>query len=244
MRSFNACAVFVACAVSGSPISAQQLSAVELHDRLVAVMARNRVLPTATDTFVSWTERDPVLYHLATRWSDSITVGMQRNDPVAGTATVRFARGGVSSATIRWSAGEKPQRLVTVEVGGDSGVVTDTVRRSYPRSKGVWAVADYGMDDLLVASLRSLAPGTEHSVSVLRPYGLRWDSLAVRVHVRAGGLLIESVAAPDDTTRFLVADDGTLVHETRSKYPSNERRPLEGTRAFVQYERLRNAAKR
>ena len=225
-------------------MSAQQLAAVELHDRIVAVMARSKSLPTATDTSVSWTERGPVLFHLATRWSDSITVGMQRNDPLSGTATVRFSRGEVSSAAIRWSEGDKLQRSVTVEVRDDSVVATDTVRHSYPRPTGVWAVADYGMDDLLVASLRSLAPGREHSVSVFRPYGLKWDSLAVRVRVREGGLLVEAVAAPDDTSRFLVADDGTLVQELRSKYPSHERRPLEGTRAFVLYQRLRNPEKR
>ena len=47
--------------------AAQQMSNGELHDRIVAVMARRVVLPPATDTFVSWEERGPVLYHTVTR---------------------------------------------------------------------------------------------------------------------------------------------------------------------------------
>ncbi len=202
-------------------------------------MARNAVLPPATDTFVSWQERGPVLYHLATRWTDSITVGMQRNDPLLGTATVRFAGGRVHSASVRWSESGVVQRAVAVEVRGDTVVVSDTARRAYPLPTGPWAVADYGMDDLFVEVVRALEPDREHLVSVLRPYGSKWDSVRVRISAREGGRVIESVAAPDDTSRFVVTDDGTLVQGLRSKYPKHERRPLEGSRAFALYLQLR-----
>ena len=76
-------------------------------------------------------------------------------------------------------------------------------------------------------------------VHVLRPYGLKWDSVTVRASDQKGARTIEVVSAPDDTSRFVVADDGTLVQELRSKYPANERRPLEETRAFALYLALR-----
>lgn len=176
-----------------------------------------------------------MLYHLVTRWTDSITTGMQRNGPLFGTATVRFTDDEVHSASVRWSENGIAQRDVTIEVRGDSILVRDPSPHTFPRPVGAWAVADYGMTDLLVHSLRTLTPGKEHSVRVFRPYGGKWDVLTVRVSRRMDGHLIESVAAPNDTSTFVVARDGTLVQELRSKYPANERRPLEGTRAFTLY---------
>lgn len=202
-------------------------------------MARTGGLPAAVDTFVSWTERGPVLYHLVTRSADSIVVGMQRNDPLIGGATVRFVSGRVQSASVRWSDRGEVRRAVDVVVDGDSVVVTDTARTAFPRPTGVWAVADHGMDDLLVEVLRSLETDRDHRVSVFRPYGGKWDSLAVRLSDRNGGRAIQVVAAPDDTSRFIVAEDGTLLQVLRAKYPTNERRPLEDTRAFALYLHLR-----
>ncbi len=227
------------CSWSPWQAAAQQMSNGELHDRIVAVMARRIVLPPGTDTFVSWEGRGPVLYHTVTRWSDSIRVGLQRNDSLFGTATVRFANGGVGTASVRWIDRGVLQCAVEIEVAGDTVLVRDSVRRAFVRPTGVWTVADFGMDDLLVAALQSLPSGASQMVHVLRPYGLKWDSLTVRVSGQNGARIIEVVSAPDDTSRFVVADDGTLVQELRSKYPANERRPLEETRAFALYLALR-----
>ncbi len=239
LRSRRLTAALVAYCAVVNPVAAQQLAPRELHDRIVEAMVSTSRLASAADTFVSWTERGPVLYHLVTRSTDSIVVGMQRNDPLVGVATVRFVERRIRSASVQWSERGETQRSVTVEVDGETVVVTDTARRVFPRPTGVWAIADYGMDDLLVEVLRSLETDREYPVSVFRPYGGRWDSLVVRLSHRKGGLEIQVVAAPDDTSRFIVADDGTLVQELRSKYPTNERRPLEGTRAFALYSQLR-----
>ncbi len=242
MRSFS-CTLLAACCTAGSPLAAQRPSPGKLHELVVTEMARAGRLEAAADTFVSWTERGPVLYHLVTRWGDGIKVAMQRNDQLTGTATVRFASGGVRGASVQWSDKGKVLRAVSVDVRGDSVVVSDTVRLAFPRPDGAWAVADYGMDDLLVEAVRTLEPGREHLVRVYRPFGARWDSLTVRLDRRDGGLIIDAAAAPDDTSRFVVADDGTVVQELRSKYPANERRPLEETRAYAIYLRMRLPAK-
>jgi hypothetical protein len=229
----------LACAAAPTLAHSQEASPTVTHDRIVTVMARHGRLASAADTFVSWQDGVPILYHTVTRWVDSITAGMERNDPLSGSATVRFANGRVRSASVRWHQGEKEVRAVTIEAIGDSLIVTDPVRRAFSTPRSTWAIADYGMDDLLVAALSSLSSGREHSVRVFRPYGAKWDSLLVRVSDRKGGRVLEWVAAPGDTTTLVIADDGTLVHERRSKYPNNERRPLEGTRAFALYRRFR-----
>lgn len=239
MRALRLCTLLMVWTWSPCQATAQQMSNGELHDRIVAVMARRIVLPPATDTFVSWEGRGPVLYHTVTRWSDSIRVGLQRNDSLFGTTTVRFANGRVRAASVRWVDHGVLQRAVEIEVAGDTVLVRDSVRRAFVRPTGLWTVADYGMDDLLVAVLQPLPSGTPQMMHVLRPYGLKWDSLTVRVSDQKGARTIEVVSAPDDTSRFVVADDGTLVQELRSKYPANERRPLEETRAFALYLTLR-----
>ena len=101
MRALRLGTLLMVSTWSPSQATAQQMSNGELHDRIVAVMARRVVLPPATDTFVSWEERGPVLYHTVTRWTDSIRAGLRRNDSLFGTATVRFANGGVRTASVR-----------------------------------------------------------------------------------------------------------------------------------------------
>jgi len=219
--------------------AAQTLSAHELHDRIVAVFSARATRPLPIgDTLISWYGH-PILFHTVARSGNGVREGMLRSDSLLGTAEVEWHAGRVSHATARWTHGDSVEADVELTVQGDSISVTGTTSSARATPPGPWGVADYGMEDLLVPTLRLLPGRTEAAkITVYRPYAGKWEDLQVSQRVVGDGVLYELRDADGKRDRWLVSHGGDLV-QLRREGQDFERRPLEETRLTPEYNRLK-----
>ena len=222
--------------LAAGPANAQSVQ--EVHDRIVAIMERSGVELVAPDTFVTWSPR-PVLYHTVSRSAEGIQSALIRADGLAGVAKIALVRGQATGAQVTWWRAGERLRDIVISVTGDSLHVRDTVNQSYPLPKIPWAIADYGMDDLLVPAFLALAPDGHGSLTVFRPYAVKWDTLDVRVRIDETRRYVEVGNAPDDLWTLVLSEDDAVLQILRSKYPHFERRPLEQSSRVGQYMILR-----
>jgi hypothetical protein len=234
MRTFAALALSLAPTLA----AAQAPSPRALHDRVVGIIAAQSMggLP-AGDTSVSWRPDSPILYHTAYRDSSVIRTGMVRNDGVLGYLETRWNGTTVRSFAVRWSKHGEVRVDYTGTVSGSSlNIVKKQSVSAVAIPKMRWAIADISMEDQLVPILTSMSAGDSIRLAVFRPYGNLWDTVSVKAV--AGGanrryLVYQGVPTP---LQIDLAPDGAILRIVRSA--DFERRPLETTRRFAQYQAL------
>ena len=137
----------------------------------------------------------------------------------------------------RWFVKDSADRELDGEIRGDSIRIQGAKDTVFVRPKGIWAVADFGMDEQLIPVLRKLKPGRKlQLMSVLRPYHARWDSLQVSVQ-DLGALRVASVWSGQKEHELIVFDRRAALLWQRRTDVATERRPLEGTERYREYER-------
>jgi hypothetical protein len=211
----------------------------DYHDRLVALIQRlaPRPLPPG-DTSVTWTE-GPILYHTVAQSDSVVSSGFLRNDSLIGLETVYWTGGRPDRFTVHWSHRDSTLVKLSGRVEGSQLLIEGTADGTFPLPQLPWAVCDYGMDEHLVPVLQRLARSNSlQQIAVFRPFGFKWDTVIVRV---AGGhersVLVSEVLRAD-TARWVIAATGELLQLTRDT-TLVERRPLEESRLYAPYRRLR-----
>ena len=224
--------------------STAQLGPTEIHSRVTEFIATRAPKPLpAGDTLVSWNGDRPVLFHTASRDSFGVRSGMLRADRMLGLAEVRWDNAAPKTFHVEWitPAPDKTDTLVIQGVVEPTGL---RVRRSGGRDtvlavpRGQWAVADYGMEELLLPAFDRLSNDSTTTVMVLRPYGMKWDSLSVIAGVTAPEWRVVHWAEGKERWSATVQRDH-LLWVRRSIHPDNEKIVLEGTSARQTVDRLR-----
>jgi len=240
--------LLIALALMSGQLSAQNDSAAAevFHARVAAHMKdiAVRSLPPG-DTLVTWHADSPVLFHTAVRDPDGVTAGMLRNDRIIGLADVRWSGGAPRSFHATWFT-IKTGILDSSDIRGDRRDSLLVVTRSgKPDTTLVlpsisWAVADYGMEELLLPAFDGSGTGSPYRLAVLRPYGLKWDTLLVaeRTRVSGRGWDVVTYTESGEQWRLAILDDHHLLWLRRSKYPDDDKRPLEGTTLGDSFRRL------
>jgi hypothetical protein len=225
--------------------SAQQMDPQEIHDRLVAVLQKNANRPiVAGDTFVTWSP-NPVLFNTVHRTADSVISSLVRADGMVGTAETVWEGSHSSAGKVLWTEPDTVLLNVAFSVKGGLLVTRDGVQDTVPLPEGLWAVADYGMEDQLIPLIREVARlgGTQH-IRVYRPYPDKWDELSVRVQQIPNGEKAELVDESGEVWRWvLFSPSEILVAIRRSKHPDVVRTPLANTALFAHYMRLKDYAR-
>jgi hypothetical protein len=201
-----------------------------VHADVVARLGRvpGEALP-AGDTLVSWARSGPVLYHTVQVRNPELRSSMTRNDDLTGVLVTQHGARAPQAFRVLWREGTR----TTVDRGGvvrDSVLaVTGDTALQLPLPATDWGIADYGMEEhLLPVALRGDRTGRARQLLVLRPYGLKWDTVAVSV-VRRGDyfeLVLNAGAASEE--ELLATADGHLLGRHR-RDGSLEQRPLEFT---------------
>lgn len=203
----------------------------------------------AGDTLISWNGDRPVLIHTARRDSSGVTAGMLRFDRMEGIANVRWDPRAPTSFDVRWLT----PRQGTVDSLTISGVVTSgrlRLTRSGKQDTVIllpelpWAVADYGMEELLLPLFDGPPHTTRQQVAVFRPYGSKWDTLSLVTAAPDSAESSWTMATwiegePKEQWRAAVLDGRHLLWLRRSRYPDDEKRPLEQTSLWREFDRLR-----
>lgn len=222
-----------------------QVDQIAFHSRVVDFIATRSpgVLPTG-DTLVSWNGDHPVLFHTGARDSLGVRAGLLRADRMLGSADVRWARGTPESFVVRW--------LTPRSISIDSLVIRGSVdarglhiSRSHSRDTVLavparsWAVADYGMEELLLPVFEAITGNTVTSIAVFRPYGQKWDTLRVSAGPAGNGWRVIRWSEKDGTNWTAVLEGSHLLWVRRSDHPDNETVALEGTAIRAILDRIR-----
>ena len=193
-----------------------------------------RSLPQG-DTSVTVAGEKVVLTHTVSRTRESVESGLSRDDGLLGTARSEFDLDLPRRYSVLWTRADTTVALEVHRRGGKlqvSGARTAMV--PIPRNTR-WAIADQGMDEHLIPTLRTLPEGTRGlPVAVFRPYSDRWDRLLVSVFGLVGATLIQVQTESGSTERYLVTETGDLLY--REEQPagaevlSSKRIPSAGSR--------------
>jgi hypothetical protein len=196
----------------------------------------------AGDTLLSWSHQRPVLFLTAGRDSAGIHAGLLRADRMIGIADVRLAGSRPLRFHVRWLGPLSPTPTaleINGEVRSDSITITGTRDTTFVAPGGRWAVADYGMEQLLAPALEGLADGDTASIIVLRPYGLKWDTLHVAMRVRPDVKVLSWGKASSEQWWLILDDRGRMLWLRRSKYPDAQVRPLPLSPLAAEFDGLR-----
>jgi hypothetical protein len=223
----------------------------EIHSRVVEVLRLAATTPLpAGDTLLSWNGGRPVLIHTGRRDSAGVAAGMLRFDRMEGVADVRWDRHSHSptSFEVRWITPKKGIVDSTTISGVASDGLLEVTRTGEPDTAFVlpesrWAVADYGMEELLLPLFDGPPQTTEQHVVVFRPYGLKWDTLSLSTATPDSAWLVATwtEGEPPEQWRAAVLGGRHLLWLRRSSHPDDEKRPLEQTPLRKESDRLRPA---
>lgn len=237
-RRLSTCLLWLLAIASKAAAQDAPMTPRDAHDRIVAVIARaaSHTLP-AGDTSVTW-RKTPILYHTVSHSDSLIASGFVRNDGLTGVERVRWERGAPRSFQAVWVNRDSTLADLTGEVRRSELVLSGTRTGRFKLPTLPWAVCDYGMDEQLVPLLSLLPTDSTHRIAVFRPFGFRWDTLSVRKYPGPDDTFRIAEAGRTDTTRWTISDSGDLLQLTRDT-TLVERRPLEETRLYFVYERVR-----
>jgi hypothetical protein len=178
----------------------------------LAAQAPARTLPQG-DTSVTMNGEKVLLTHTVVRSPEGVESGLERVDGLQGTARSEFDQDLPRRYTVLWTTADTSIALQVQRRGGRlqvSGARTATV--PIPRNTR-WAVADLGMDEHLIPTLRTVPLGTLGlPLAVFRPYSDRWDRLTVSVLGLVGATLIQLQSESGEVGRFLVTETGDLLY--------------------------------
>lgn len=242
MRTFALSPVATASAFTlllSGVATAQAPTPHETHDLLAAFIASHATRPLAAgDTLVSWYDGKPILLHLAQRSPNEVSASMIRGDAYLGTSTVQLANGRPTRAQALWTSGDSVEAQVGITAFADSIRITGTTRAAYPVPKEAWAVADYGMEDLLVPVLSSLGKQPQPwQLLIYRPFAAKWDLVTVTTTALGAGTVYQLADHDGSGNTWLLFSNGAIVHMRRSGQ-NFERRPLEETPLWAEYQSL------
>jgi hypothetical protein len=194
---------------------------------------------SGNDTLVTWAP-DPVLFHTATYASGVLRAGLLRGDRMVGTAEVRWDANSPRAFEAVWTSPDSPSKTVRGTRAGAEIRISGSRDTTLAVPGLPWAVADYGMESLLTPLLGAhpATRGTWRAV-ILRPYGLKWDTLEVQTERTAAALVVRTGAAGSPREVYVVS--GRRLLWLRQPATKAERRPLEGSSSFDEYTRLRTA---
>ena len=225
--------VVLGVSVSGAGCSAQAVinTDADLAYRALAAAlgnARGGPLP-AGDTLVTWARQGPILFHTIQRLQSGLTSSMLRNDGLIGVLTTSIASGTPNAFDVTWRNGASAVlsrrgqvRDTMLEITGDTAV-------RLPLPSGPWGIAEYGMDEHLFAiALVSAQPGKKQSMTVLRPYHLRWDTVTVDVERGPRMMRIAVDAGAADASDLFGTLNGRYLGSRRLSGQA-EQHPLERT---------------
>jgi hypothetical protein len=94
------------------------------------------------------------------------------------------------------------------------------------------------MEDLLLPAFDHLSPGSWHTLVILRPYGLKWDTVSVSAE-QNGSFRTVTLVDKKNAKEWLILKDSTHVLWIRHSDQEAERRPLEGTSLSLEFEKAR-----
>ena len=205
-----------------------------------------RALPVG-DTLLTWHDGHPVLFHTASRDTGGVQAGMLRADRMLGIADVRWSGTVPTSFHVSWLT-PRSNSLDSVDIRGH--VANNSLTISKPgRIESViqlpnipWAVADYGMEQLLLPLFAGEPPREPYPVAVLRPYGLKWDTLIVTRQGDVPGqswTVVTWTDAQHEQWRMAILDRRHLLWLRRSAHPNDETLPLDGTSLGATFANLR-----
>jgi hypothetical protein len=190
------------------------------------------------DTTITW-HRTPILYHIVRATPNGLRSGFLRNDSLVGLADATWGVDGLEEFEVRWTAADSVVMSLRAVRKGPKVYLTGARTDTLPVPAIPWAIADYGMDEHLVPLLRRLSPTSSvQQVAVYRPWGGKWDTLAVVVSSGLEGSVRIQQLGSKDTILWVIAREGTLLQLMSGPTP-DERRPLEETYWYAMYRRLR-----
>lgn len=209
------------------------------HDQLVAALRQvaDRPLP-AGDTLLTWAAQGLILFHTARVTPTEVETAMVRQDRLLGTATSTWVDTTWQAAHGEWREGDSVTRTWSAERRPD-GLLVRADRDTMIATPALpWAVAEYGMDDQLVPLLRALsASGTPRALAVFRPYAMHWDTLTVGARDTAGVRVVTEFEGGRAVEVRVLPPLGGILAARRTD--GSERRPLEGSPAYAQWQRRR-----
>ncbi|HEY0150590.1 MAG TPA: hypothetical protein VGB92_01255 [Longimicrobium sp.] len=188
------------------------LALLALPAALAAQAPAHRSLPRG-DTSVTMAGEKVLLTHTVARSREGVESGLEREDGLQGTARSEFDEDLPRSYTVLWTTADTAIALQVQRRGTRlqvSGARTATV--PIPRNTR-WAIADLGMDEHLIPTLRTIPQGTQGvPLAVFRPYSDRWDRLTVSVLGLVGATVIQLQSESGEIGRFIVTETGDLLY--------------------------------
>lgn len=203
--------------------------------------------PLEGDTMVTSEERGDALLHAVRRDGGCIRSGLVRNDGGRMTAEGCHAAGLTPRYAFLYTepVAEPLRRTIelvdgVLRVSGDR----DTTLAVPP---GRWAMADYGMDEHLAPHVAAIAAAgeTEAEISVLRPFTLRWEQVAVGQRMVDDLILArlgwEGDGGRDEGVVMVVTKGGDLLYAEGTDANPSVRQAPEGSERRKRIEALRRA---
>ena len=180
---------------------------------LAAQAPAARTLPPG-DTSVTLAGEKVVFTHTVARTRQAVESGVSRDDGLLGTARSEFDADLPRVYKVLWTNADTSIALQVQRRGSSRLQVTGTRARTVdiPRNTR-WAVADLGLEEHVIPTLRTLPQGTRGlPLAVFRPYSDRWDRMQVSVYDVAGATLYQLLAETGETIRYLVTETGDLLY--------------------------------
>jgi hypothetical protein len=174
------------CVLPANSLAQSPTEVSDFHDRVAQLMQEISSRPlTPGDTFLTWNPRPGGLFHTVRVTDTTVAASLLRGDGMIGTMAVRLTRSRPRSFDVVWTMRDSvtgktlPDRESHGVVVGDSLRISGTKPQVTAIPSGMWAVADFGMEESLIPLLRGLPSGGSRRVAVFRPWHARWDTITV-----------------------------------------------------------------
>lgn len=195
--------------VAAGLISGETLTMIEAAEAALHA----RALPEGDTSF---TIRGPgvmMMHTLAREGLDRLQSSMSRVDGMVGTADVRYEYGTPASVSVLWTSFENEPREWYATTRDDRIDVRNADPQPVPDWSDTWAIADYGMEELLAPALLSLPADQQPWIlAVYRPFADKWDEAEVVVAERHDAVIAVVRYVDDPTTwYFIYNQDGDLL---------------------------------
>jgi len=206
-----------------------------LHQHVVEFIKQAIQPMPAGDTLLTWNGDRLVLFHTSSRDRAGVRGALLRADRMLGVADIRWQEDRPQSFAVGWFT-PRGTSIDSLIVRGDVVGNELRLRRSGHADSVVaipairWAVADYGMDELLLPVLARASQDRVTQLAVLRPYRLKWDTLtAIESESRGRWSITRWADRKGERWSMVILDSTRMVWLRRSDHPEDEELPLEST---------------
>jgi hypothetical protein len=237
--------IVIALSIGIASGAAAQGSPTELHKHVSEFIATNapRTMPRG-DTLLSWNGNRLVLFHTASRDDAGVHAGLLRADRMLGIADVRWEHQAPASFLVQWRT-PTPTGADSLVIEGAARADSIIVKRTGHRDTTLatphtrWAVADYGMEELLLPLFDGPSSAPAPAL-VLRPYALKWDTLMVSLDPPQSTWRVARWTDRSGERWTATVEGGAhLLWVRRSDHPNDEKLPLDGSALDEKFDRLR-----